>query len=44
VREKEEKAQRQAERMEKREAEEEAMGHKKMGRKPKEVAKAPACA
>jgi len=39
AREKEEKAQRQAERIEKREAEEEAMGHKKRGRKPKEVAK-----
>jgi len=36
--EKGEKAQRQAERIEKREAEEEAIGRKKRGRKPKEVA------
>lgn len=37
--EKEEKVQCQAERIEKRRVEEEAMGHKKRGRKPKEVAK-----
>jgi transposase len=37
--EKEEKVQRQAEKIEKRKIEEEAMGHKKRGRKPKEVTK-----
>ena len=37
--EKEEKVQCQAERIKKRQVEEEAMGHKKRGRKPKEVAK-----
>jgi len=39
AREKEEKAQRQAERIAKRKGEEEAEGHKKKGRKPKEVAR-----